>query len=133
TESAPIKASKGLTESLCSLYKAATGPLPASVKGPLNKAVGFLEPVIYYSEVAFHLGKQVVVRQNFSLPSKVDFAASETQLFKVLEYVKINNLKSLKDIPLEQWKNGAIKTFELSALFVVGEIVGRGNLVGYKD
>ncbi|KAJ2686600.1 hypothetical protein H4R19_006698 [Coemansia spiralis] len=133
TESAPQKATQGLTQTLCGLYKAATGPLPAAVKAPLNKAVGFLEPVVYYSEVVYHLGKQVVVRQNFSLPGKVDFAAAETQLFKVLEYVKVRNFKSIKDIPLEQWKSGAIKTFELSALFAIGEIVGRGNIVGYKD
>ncbi|KAJ2774433.1 hypothetical protein IWQ57_000821 [Coemansia nantahalensis] len=132
TESAPQKAAQGLTQTLCSLYKAVTGPLPAAVKAPLSKAVGFVEPVIYYSEVVFHLGKQVVARQNFSLPNKVDFAAAETQLFKVLEFVKIRNIKSIKDIPLEQWKSGAVKTFELSALFAIGEIVGRGNLIGYK-
>ncbi|KAJ1964627.1 hypothetical protein GGI12_001295 [Dipsacomyces acuminosporus] len=125
--------SQGLTKSLCNLYKSITSPLPASVKGPLNKTVGVLEPVIYYSEVAYHLGKQVVVRQNFTLPGKADFAAAETQFFKVLDYVKIKNIKSIKDIPVEQWKNGAIKTFELSTLFVIGEIVGRGNFIGYKD
>ncbi|KAJ1887026.1 hypothetical protein LPJ66_009333 [Kickxella alabastrina] len=125
--------SQGLTKSLCNLYKIVTGPLPAIVKGPLNKAVGIFEPILYYSEVVYHLGKQVVVRQNFTLPAKADFAAAETQLFKVLEFVKVKNIKSIKDIPVEQWKNGAIKTFELSALFVIGEIVGRQNLIGYKD
>ncbi|KAJ1861885.1 hypothetical protein LPJ73_000911 [Coemansia sp. RSA 2703] len=125
--------SQGLTKALCNLYKTVTSPLPASVKGPLNKTVGIFEPILYYSEVAYHLGKQVVVRQNFTLPGKADFAAAETQLFKVLEFVKVKNIKSIKDIPVEQWKNGAIKTFELSALFVVGEIVGRQNLIGYKD
>ncbi|KAI8321336.1 hypothetical protein GQ54DRAFT_261957 [Martensiomyces pterosporus] len=95
--------------------------------------IGIFEPIIYYSEVAYHVGKQVVVRQNFTLPGKVDFAAAETQLFKVLDYVKIKNVKSLKDIPVEQWKKGAIKTFELSTLFVIGEIIGRGNFIGYKD
>ncbi|KAJ1664063.1 hypothetical protein IW140_004363 [Coemansia sp. RSA 1813] len=123
--------SQGLTKTLCNLYKTATSPLPASVKTPLNKTIGVLEPLVYYSEVAFHLGKQVVVRQGFTLPRKADFAAAETQLFKVLEFVKIKNVKSLKDIPLDQWKRGAIKTFELSSLFVIGEIVGRGNLIGY--
>ncbi|KAJ2614788.1 hypothetical protein H4S08_001548 [Coemansia sp. RSA 1365] len=125
--------SQGLTKTLCNIYKTVTGPLPASVKGPLNKTVGIFEPVLYYSEVAFHLGKQVIVRQNFSLPTKLDFAAAETQFFKVLEYAKVKNVKSIKDIPLEQWKRGAIKTFELSALFTIGEIIGRGNLIGYKD
>ncbi|KAJ2721454.1 hypothetical protein GGI07_003967 [Coemansia sp. Benny D115] len=125
--------SQGLTKSLCNLYKTITGPLPASIKGPLNKTVGVFEPILYYSEVVYHLGKQVVVRQNFTLPGKADFAAAETQLFKVLEFVKVKNIKSIKDIPLAQWKSGAIKTFELSALFVVGEIVGRQNLIGYKD
>ncbi|KAJ1990167.1 hypothetical protein GGI25_004522 [Coemansia spiralis] len=125
--------SQGLTKTLCNLYKTLTGPLPASIKTPLNKTVGFLEPLVYYSEVAYHLGKQVVIRQNFTLPKKADFAAAETQLFKVLEFVKIRNIKSLKEIPVAQWKRGAIKTFELSALFVVGEIIGRGNLIGYKD
>ncbi|KAJ2019851.1 hypothetical protein GGI06_002464, partial [Coemansia sp. S85] len=71
--------------------------------------------------------------QNFTLPNKADFMAAETQLFKVLDFVKAQNFKSIKDIPLETWKNGAIKTFELSALFVIGETVGRGNLLGYKD
>ncbi|KAJ1833233.1 hypothetical protein LPJ63_002911 [Coemansia sp. RSA 2711] len=125
--------SQGLTKSLCNLYKTITSPLPAKVKGPLNKAVGVFEPILYYSEVVYHLGKQVVVRQNFTLPNKADFVAAETQLFKVLEFVKIKNVKSLKDIPTDKWKSGALKTFELSALFVVGEIVGRGNLIGYKD
>ncbi|KAI7831996.1 mitochondrial ATP synthase g subunit-domain-containing protein [Kickxella alabastrina] len=129
----PQAPSSGLTKSLCNLYKIVTGPLPAIVKGPLNKAVGIFEPILYYSEVVYHLGKQVVVRQNFTLPAKADFAAAETQLFKVLEFVKVKNIKSIKDIPVEQWKNGAIKTFELSALFVIGEIVGRQNLIGYKD
>ncbi|KAJ2354849.1 hypothetical protein GGF43_003026 [Coemansia sp. RSA 2618] len=125
--------SQGLTKSLCNMYNAVTGPLPAKVKAPLNKAVGIFEPILYYSEVAYHLGKQVAVRQNFTLPTKVDFAAAETQLFKVLEYVKVKNVKSITDIPLDKWKSGAIKTFELSALFVVGEMVGRGNVIGYKD
>ncbi|KAJ2543217.1 hypothetical protein EV175_005995 [Coemansia sp. RSA 1933] len=143
TDSAPQKAgqavsdaantvkSQGLTKTLCNLYKAATGPLPASIKSPLNKTIGMLEPLIYYSEVAFHLGKQVAVRQSFTLPKKADFVSAETQLFKVLEFVKIKNIKSLRDIPLDQWKRGAIKTFELSSLFVIGEIVGRGHLIGY--
>ncbi|KAJ2670278.1 hypothetical protein GGH99_006268 [Coemansia sp. RSA 1285] len=117
TNAASTVKSQGLTKTLCNLYKAVTSAL---------------EPLIYYSEVAFHLGKQVIVRQNFTLPKKADFVAAETQLFKVLEFVKIKNVKSLKDVPLDQWKRGAIKTFELSSLFVIGEIVGRGNLIGYK-
>ncbi|KAJ1958708.1 hypothetical protein EC988_000143 [Linderina pennispora] len=140
TESAAQKAStstsQGLTKTLCGLYKTATGPLPASVKGPLNKTVGILEPVLYYSEVAFHVFKQTFHRQSFSLPTKADFAVVETQLFKALEFVKIQNLKnvkSLKDVSAEKWKSGAIKAFELSSLFVIGEVVGRGNLIGYKD
>ncbi|KAJ1733628.1 hypothetical protein GGI11_007169 [Coemansia sp. RSA 2049] len=132
TNAASTVKSQGLTKTLCNLYKAVTNPLPAAIKTPLNKTIGALEPLIYYSEVAFHLGKQVIVRQNFTLPKKADFVAAETQLFKVLEFVKIKNVKSLKDIPLDQWKRGAIKTFELSSLFVIGEIVGRGNLIGYK-
>ncbi|KAJ1788122.1 hypothetical protein LPJ59_005590 [Coemansia sp. RSA 2399] len=123
--------SQGLTKVLCNLYKATTSLLPASIKTPLNKTVSSLEPLIYYSEVAFHIGKQVVVRQNFTLPKKADFVAAETQLFKVLEFVKIKNIKSLRDIPIDQWKRGAVKTFELSSLFVIGEIVGRGHLIGY--
>ncbi|KAJ2842348.1 hypothetical protein GGI22_007582, partial [Coemansia erecta] len=118
-----IVKSQGLTKTMCNLYKTATSLLPASIKTPLNKTVGMLEPLIYYTEVAFHLGKQVVVRQNFTLPKKADFVAAETQLFKVLEFVKIRNIKSLKDIPIDQWKRGAVKTFELSSLFVIGEII----------
>ncbi|KAJ2442592.1 hypothetical protein GGF42_006901 [Coemansia sp. RSA 2424] len=125
--------SQGVTKSLCNLYQKVTGPIPASIKGPLNKAVGIFEPILYYSEVVYHLGKQVAARQNFTLPNKADFLAAETQLFKVLDFVKIRNVKAIKDIPAETWKNGAIKTFELSTLFVIGEIVGRGNLIGYKD
>ncbi|ORX72300.1 hypothetical protein DL89DRAFT_255948 [Linderina pennispora] len=125
TESAAQKAStstsQGLTKTLCGLYKTATG---------------ILEPVLYYSEVAFHVFKQTFYRQSFSLPTKADFAVVETQLFKALEFVKIQNLKnvkSLKDVSTEKWKSGAIKAFELSSLFVIGEAVGRGNLIGYKD
>ncbi|KAJ2060014.1 hypothetical protein GGI17_004043 [Coemansia sp. S146] len=125
--------SQGVTKSLCNLYQKATGPIPASIKKPLNKAVGIFEPILYYSEVVYHLGRQVAARQNFTLPNKADFMAAETQLFKVLDFVKIKNIKSIKDIPVETWKSGAIKTFELSALFVIGEIVGRGSLIGYKD
>ncbi|KAJ2161085.1 hypothetical protein GGF46_001756 [Coemansia sp. RSA 552] len=133
TDAASAVKSQGLTKSLCNLYKAVTSPLPEKVRAPLNKAVGILEPVLYYSEVVYHLGKQVAVRQNFTLPAKADFAAAETQLFKVLELAKIKSVKSLKDIPLQKWKSGAIKTFELSTLFVIGEMVGRGNMIGYKD
>ncbi|KAJ2909401.1 hypothetical protein GGI21_001921 [Coemansia aciculifera] len=125
--------SQGVTKTLCNLYQKATGPIPASIKGPLNKAVGIFEPVLYYSEVVYHLGKQVAARQSFTLPKKADFMAAELQLFKVLDSFKIKSFQSLKDIPLATWKNGAIKTFELSTLFVIGEIVGRGNLIGYKD
>ncbi|KAJ2541498.1 hypothetical protein GGF49_003614 [Coemansia sp. RSA 1853] len=121
--------SQGLTKALCSLYKTVTSPLPAKIQAPLNKAVGILEPILYYSEVVYHLGKQVVVRQNFTLPGKADFLAVETQLFKVLEYVKIKDVKSLKDIPLDKWKSGALKTFELSSIFVIGEMIGRGNVI----
>ncbi|KAJ2452425.1 hypothetical protein EV183_002940 [Coemansia sp. RSA 2336] len=124
--------SQGLTNALCNLYKTVTSPLPAKVKAPLNKAVGIFEPVLYFTEVAFHLGKQVVVRQNFKLPTKADFAAAETELFKALEFFNLKNIKNVKDIPADKWKRGALKTFELSTLFVLGEIVGRGNLVGYK-
>ncbi|KAJ2005857.1 hypothetical protein GGI04_002075 [Coemansia thaxteri] len=125
--------SQGITKTLCNFYQSISKPIPASIKSPLSKVAGMLEPVIYYSEVAYHLGKQVVVRQSFTLPGKADFAVVEAQLFKALDLVKINNVKALKDIPAEKWKSGAIKTFELSALFVIGEIVGRGNLIGYKD
>ncbi|KAJ2740819.1 hypothetical protein GGI20_005598 [Coemansia sp. BCRC 34301] len=125
--------SQGVTKTLCNLYQKATGPIPASIKGPLSKAAGIFEPILYYSEVVYHLGKQVATRQNFTLPNKADFMAAESQLFKVLDFVKIRNVKAIKDIPLETWKSGAIKTFELSTLFVIGEIVGRGNLIGYKD
>ncbi|KAJ2489231.1 hypothetical protein IWW37_004157 [Coemansia sp. RSA 2050] len=125
--------SQGVTKSLCNLYQKVTGPIPASIKSPLNKAAGVLEPALYYSEVVYHLGRQVAKRQNFTLPNKADFMAAETQLFKVLDFIKTQNIKSIKDIPMATWKNGAIKTFELSALFVIGETIGRGNLIGYKD
>lgn len=125
--------SQGLTKTLCNLYQTVSRPLPASIKTPVSKVVGSLEPLVYYSEVLYHLGKQVVVRQSFKLPTKVDFSQAEAQFFKALEETKMGNLKKLKEIPAEKWKQGALKTFELSALFVVGEIVGRGNLIGYKD
>ncbi|KAJ2718229.1 hypothetical protein H4S00_003880 [Coemansia sp. D1744] len=129
TESATQKAGQAVSNAT----SAVQCPLPAKIQAPLNKAVGILQPILYYSEVVYHLGKQVVVRQNFTLPGKADFLAAETQLFKVLEYVKIKDVKSLKDIPLDKWKSGALKTFELSSIFVIGEMIGRGNVIGYKD
>ncbi|KAJ2542169.1 hypothetical protein IWW35_005657 [Coemansia sp. RSA 1878] len=113
--------------------ESATQKAGQAVSNATSAVQCILQPILYYSEVVYHLGKQVVVRQNFTLPGKADFLAAEAQLFKVLEYVKIKDVKSLKDIPLDKWKSGALKTFELSSIFVIGEMIGRGNVIGYKD
>ncbi|KAJ1912239.1 hypothetical protein H4219_005675 [Mycoemilia scoparia] len=123
---------QSVLRTLCNIYNATINALPKGALTPFTKIGGAIQPITYWSQVAFHVAKQTAYRQNIAFPTKADFNTAQTELFKLLNTLAASN--AFKQAPTqEQVKKGALLTFELVSFFIVGEQIGRRNLVGYKN
>ncbi|PVU87988.1 hypothetical protein BB561_006090 [Smittium simulii] len=113
-----------------SAFNAAIKLLPSRVLQPLCKISNLSSKVWYQSQVFYNVLKLVLKNHGYKLPVKADFKAAETQLLNFYNSFKVSQLsyKTLSNINI---KSSAIVAGELASLFVIGEQVGRGKIIGY--
>lgn len=92
---------------------------------------GLQEPITYWSKVTGQLVKQVYLKEKMSPPSMTEFESVYKSLYKSLstgEFVSAARNMNAKQV-VQLSADGLI----IYGFFVFGEMVGRRNVVGYKD
>lgn len=82
---------------------------------------------VYDAKVVGEIAKQVYTKERMNFPSGQQF--SEAQ-----QYVKkdLFNASTWKNLTKQDVAKGAVVAAELYTFFLIGEVVGRRNLIGYK-
>ncbi|KAI8098801.1 mitochondrial ATP synthase g subunit-domain-containing protein [Halteromyces radiatus] len=96
------------------------------VRNLVNKTIALQKPIVYDAKVVGEIAKQVYTKEGMSFPTGVQF--NEAQTF-VKNNLNVNTLKSLT------WTNvakGGVVLAEIYTFFLIGEVVGRRNLIGYN-
>ncbi|KAG9300685.1 hypothetical protein G9A89_023483 [Geosiphon pyriformis] len=109
------------------------------VSKTVNKILTLQEPIIYNFKVVKETAKEVWVKEDLSPPNKKEFDIAWSNIVKQYNWLRneLPNLDSetLKRLFLKeprQYAIYAVRSFEVFSLFVVGEIIGRRSLIGYK-
>jgi F-type H+-transporting ATPase subunit g len=84
------------------------------------------KPIVYNTKVAVEVAKQVYVKEGMSFPTGAQFAQAQQTLKNSF---KINNLKNLS---CADFAKGGVILAEAYTFFLIGEIIGRQNLIGYN-
>jgi F-type H+-transporting ATPase subunit g len=84
------------------------------------------KPVVYNAKVTAEIAKQVYTKEGMAFPTGAQFSQAQQTLQETL---KIKNLKSLK---FSDVAKGGVIFAEIYTFFLIGEIVGRRNLIGYN-
>lgn len=92
----------------------------------LSKAMALQKPIVYNTKVAIEVAKQVYVKEGMAFPTGAQFTQAQQSLQNTL---KISNLKNLS---FQDVAKGSVVLAEIYTFFLIGEIVGRRNLIGYN-
>ncbi|KAI7905693.1 mitochondrial ATP synthase g subunit-domain-containing protein [Cokeromyces recurvatus] len=92
----------------------------------LNKLIALQKPIVYNTKVAVEVAKQVYKKEGMAFPTGAQFSEAQQTLQNNL---KISNLKNLTSADVVK---GGVVLAEIYTFFLIGEIVGRRNLVGYN-
>jgi F-type H+-transporting ATPase subunit g len=88
--------------------------------------IALQKPIVYNAKVAGEIAKQVYVKEGMAFPNGAQFAQAQQSVQSAL---KIKNLKSLT---FSDVAKGSVLFAEVYTFFLIGEIVGRRNLIGYN-
>ncbi|KAI8350856.1 mitochondrial ATP synthase g subunit-domain-containing protein [Blakeslea trispora] len=91
----------------------------------LNKLIALQKPVVYNTKVAVELAKQVYVKEGMAFPTGAQFNEANQTVQNALK------LKNLKNLTFSDVAKGSVVLAEIYTFFLIGEIVGRRNLIGY--
>ncbi|CEG79073.1 hypothetical protein RMATCC62417_13586 [Rhizopus microsporus] len=92
----------------------------------LNKALALQKPVVYNTKVAVEIAKQVYKKEGMAFPSGAQFAEAQQSVQNALK------IKNLKNLTFSDVAKGGVIFAEIYTFFLIGEIVGRRNLIGYN-
>ncbi|KAI9303159.1 mitochondrial ATP synthase g subunit-domain-containing protein [Cunninghamella echinulata] len=96
-----------------------------TVQSCVNKVIAFQKPIVYNAKVAGEIAKQVYTKEGMSFPTGTQFAEAQN-------VVKNNlNIQAVKKWTWSDVAKGGVVAAELYTFFLIGEIVGRRNLIGY--
>ncbi|KAF7730975.1 hypothetical protein EC973_001021 [Apophysomyces ossiformis] len=99
----------------------------SSLQGTFSKLIAFQKPLVYKAKVAGEIAKQVYVKEGMAFPTAEQFAQAQ-------QSIKQN--ASLSALKLNfSWRcvaQGGVVAAELYTFFLIGEIIGRRNLIGYN-
>ncbi|KAF9351447.1 hypothetical protein BGX34_000557 [Mortierella sp. NVP85] len=98
----------------------------SSVTATATKLSG---PIIYNAKVAGNIAKQVYIREGMAPPSGAQIEAAKESVLKFSKAAR--SASTWKNISKEQFLGAGLVAAEAYAFFMVGEIVGRRNLIGY--
>lgn len=82
---------------------------------------------MYDAKVAGEIAKQVYTKERMNFPSGQQFSEAQQYVQKDLM-----NALTWKNITKRDVAKGAVVAAELYTFFLIGEIVGRRHLIGYK-
>ncbi|RKP08713.1 mitochondrial ATP synthase g subunit-domain-containing protein [Thamnocephalis sphaerospora] len=86
--------------------------------------------IVYQSRVAFEIAKEVARREKLGFPSSAEWDVAKKE---ALEYARNwQRIRNLRNITKEDAGRAAVIGAEIFGFFLVGEIIGRRSLVGYK-
>ncbi|KAI9311726.1 mitochondrial ATP synthase g subunit-domain-containing protein [Dichotomocladium elegans] len=97
-----------------------------ALQGAVTKLNAAQKPIVYNAKVAVEVAKQVYVKEGMHFPTGSQFAEAEQTAKKYL------NLSAWKKVTAGDVVKGSIVAAELYTFFLIGEIVGRRNLIGYN-
>ncbi|KAF9584200.1 ATP synthase subunit g, mitochondrial [Lunasporangiospora selenospora] len=86
-------------------------------------------PVVYNAKVAGQVAKQVYIREGMAPPTGAQFEAAKESTLKFVKSAR--SASTWKNISKEQYIGAGLVAAEAYAFFLVGEIIGRRNIVGY--
>lgn len=89
----------------------------------------FLGPILYNAKVAGQIAKQVYIREGMAPPSGSQFEAAKESVLKFSKAAR--SPSTWKNLSKEQYLKAGLVTAEVYTFFMIGEIIGRRNLVGY--
>ncbi|KAG1470163.1 hypothetical protein G6F56_002842 [Rhizopus delemar] len=92
----------------------------------LNKLIAFQKPVVYNTKVAVEVAKQVYKKEGMNFPSGAQLTEAQQSLQNALK------IKNLKNLTFSDAAKAGVVFAELYTFFLLGEIVGRKNLIGYN-
>ncbi|KAL0145364.1 ATP synthase subunit G ATP20 [Mucor lusitanicus] len=92
----------------------------------LNKFVALQKPIIYNTKVAVEVAKQVYTKEGMAFPTGAQFSEAQQTLQNTLK------IKNLKNLTFSEVAKGGVVLAEIYTFFLIGEIVGRRNLIGYN-
>ncbi|EKD17386.1 uncharacterized protein L3040_008425 [Drepanopeziza brunnea f. sp. 'multigermtubi'] len=149
-----IKASEGLSRVSSAAGPAISGAAQklsgalGKIGGRTGRLIAFVErqipPTIYYARVGMELGKLVFKGQKMTPPPVSTFQAYFQRLVKSARNPDslfssksatgetISLLTRVRNMSSAQYAAGAVVTAEVLGFFTVGEIIGRGKIVGYR-
>ncbi|ORZ14498.1 mitochondrial ATP synthase g subunit-domain-containing protein [Absidia repens] len=92
----------------------------------VSKAIALQKPIVYDAKVVGEIAKQVYTKEGMSFPTGAQFAEAQN-------FVKKNaNVNALKSVTWNNVAKGGVVLAEIYTFFLIGEIVGRRNLIGYN-
>ncbi|KAG2177277.1 hypothetical protein NQZ79_g7399 [Umbelopsis isabellina] len=100
--------------------------LTGAAQGFLSKLSAIQKPVVYNSKVAAEIAKTVYKKEGMAFPSGQQFSEARTYVEKNL------NRNAFKGLTLRDIAKGGVVAAEIYTFFLIGEIVGRRNLIGYN-
>ncbi|OLY79967.1 hypothetical protein AYI68_g5949 [Smittium mucronatum] len=107
--------------------------LPSSITSPFCKLVNATNGLTYQLRVYGNVAKLVLKNQGYRLPTSADFHLARTEFDQLLHGLTWRNLASKSNFDMAKIKNAGLVAGELATLFVIGEQVGRGKIIGYYD
>ncbi|OZJ03785.1 hypothetical protein BZG36_03470 [Bifiguratus adelaidae] len=93
--------------------------------GLLGRLAGLSKPIVYNAKVVGELAKQVYTKEGMAFPTGQQFNEAR----KAVESI---NRNSFQNVTLRDVLKGTVYAAEVYTFFLIGEVVGRRNLVGYN-
>ncbi|KAG0347732.1 hypothetical protein BG004_007070 [Podila humilis] len=87
-------------------------------------------PVVYNARVVGQIAKQVYIREGMAPPTAAQFESAKAATLKFAKAARSAN--TWKNISKDQYIQAGLVAAEAYAFFLVGEIVGRRNFIGYN-
>ncbi|ORX63092.1 hypothetical protein DM01DRAFT_1331176 [Hesseltinella vesiculosa] len=98
----------------------------SSAQSFLGKLVAIQKPIVYNAKVAGEIAKQVYVKEGMSFPTGAQVTEAQNVIKKNL------NVEALKKVTWNDVVKGSAVAAQFYTFFLVGEIIGRRNFIGYK-
>ncbi|KAF9992003.1 ATP synthase subunit G atp20 [Entomortierella chlamydospora] len=94
-----------------------------------STAVKLSGPIVYNAKVAGQIAKQVYIREGMAPPSGAQIEAAKDATLKFIKSARSAN--TWKNISKDQYLKAGLVAAEAYTFFLIGEIIGRRNIVGY--